>query len=433
MVHHGAVELAVRDYGGAGPAVLLLHGGGRTLVDWALVVPTLARRHRVVAMDLRNHGRSGDGPWDWDVVVADVAAVVAELGLGRPAVVGHSRGGMVAAAYAARGAASRAAVNIDGHGPGRPEQYLGLDPGLVRTRLAELDALARQGAPGDRVLSAQQADAMAEQVGTFAAARGIPAELATEGWRRSLAPLAEGGFRIRPSSEADEEMARSLECYDLFEVYRRVRCPLRIYRTTRTELVAPGLTLPDWVPELLEAYHRGLWRDLRRLAAGHPLVTPRTIDATHWLLLEQPKPLARRLTRFLASEADRPGRPAAGGADPVDPGALVADYYARVDAADVDGLLGLFAPDAVYERPGYPPLVGHAAITDFYRHTRVIATGCHVLTSLVCAGRAAACAGTFRGRLRTGEQVDLRWADFWTLDGRGKVTRRTSFFFAPLV
>ncbi|MHB8342067.1 MAG: alpha/beta hydrolase, partial [Mycobacteriales bacterium] len=198
MVHHGAVELAVRDYGGAGPAVLLLHGGGRTLVDWALVVPTLARRHRVVAMDLRNHGRSGDGPWDWDVVVADVAAVVAELGLGRPAVVGHSRGGMVAAAYAASGAACRAAVNIDGHGPGRPEQYLGLDPGLVRTRLAELDALARQGAPGDRVLSAQQADAMAEQVGTFAAARGIPAELATEGWRRSLAPLAEGGFRIRP-------------------------------------------------------------------------------------------------------------------------------------------------------------------------------------------------------------------------------------------
>ena len=38
---------------------------------------------------------------------------------------------------------------------------------------------------------------------------------------------------------------------------------------------------------------------------------------------------------------------------------LVRRYYACVDAGDVDGLVALFQPDAVYRRPGYPPMHGH--------------------------------------------------------------------------
>lgn len=53
-----------------------------------------------------------------------MAAVVDTLGLDRPAVVGHSLGGMVAALWAAGHSSCRLAVNLDGHGnPTRADQY----------------------------------------------------------------------------------------------------------------------------------------------------------------------------------------------------------------------------------------------------------------------------------------------------------------------
>ena len=55
---HGRV--AVVDYGGTGPGLVLLHGAGRTLGDWGLVLPYLREQRRVVAMDFRWHGLSSD-------------------------------------------------------------------------------------------------------------------------------------------------------------------------------------------------------------------------------------------------------------------------------------------------------------------------------------------------------------------------------------
>jgi alpha-beta hydrolase superfamily lysophospholipase len=50
----GNVELGVRDHGGSGDAVVMLHGKGRTMEDWRLVVPPLAQAGlRVVTADLR--------------------------------------------------------------------------------------------------------------------------------------------------------------------------------------------------------------------------------------------------------------------------------------------------------------------------------------------------------------------------------------------
>jgi pimeloyl-ACP methyl ester carboxylesterase len=83
------VEVATRDYGGYGQDVLLLHGGGRSMDDWRLVAPLLVAA-----------GRSGHAPWRWQNAIVDVGAVVDQLGLVRPAIVGHSLGGMVAALWA---------------------------------------------------------------------------------------------------------------------------------------------------------------------------------------------------------------------------------------------------------------------------------------------------------------------------------------------
>ena len=111
---HDGIELAVRDHGGDGPALLFLHGALRTLEDWGPVLGHLSGV-RAVTMDLRSHGRSGvPNPGGWDDFVRDVDTVVHRLELVYPVVVGHSFGGVLAMAYAATYPIPRAVINVDG-------------------------------------------------------------------------------------------------------------------------------------------------------------------------------------------------------------------------------------------------------------------------------------------------------------------------------
>jgi pimeloyl-ACP methyl ester carboxylesterase len=144
-------------------------------------------------------------------------------------------------------------------------------------------------------------EAIADNQARLAEQHGFPPEIVVEGWRRSLSPTDGGHYTVRPTRQASEDQAAAVNEVDLLGVYRASRRPLLIYRTTRTELFAPQLELPGWVPELLAAYHRGLLRDLRELAGGHPAVTVQTMGAGHWPLLEQPDRLAASLEDFLAT------------------------------------------------------------------------------------------------------------------------------------
>jgi len=88
---------------GAGPALLLVHGHPQTHVTWRKVAPALARRHLVVAPDLRGYGDSGkpDGGarhvnYSKRAMAADLVALMTALGQERFAVAGHDRGGRVA-------------------------------------------------------------------------------------------------------------------------------------------------------------------------------------------------------------------------------------------------------------------------------------------------------------------------------------------------
>ena len=92
------------EQGGAGPPVLLLHGFPQTHICWRHVAPALAAAgHRVLAADLRGHGAStappggphGEG-YTKREMAAELVGVMADLGHGRFAVVGHDRGARVA-------------------------------------------------------------------------------------------------------------------------------------------------------------------------------------------------------------------------------------------------------------------------------------------------------------------------------------------------
>ena len=122
------VRLVCHDLGGPEPPVLLLHGLAGHHGEWDALVRWMAPGHRVIAMDQRGHGASERRPADVSraAYVANVVAVIDELKLEAPVLVGQSLGGhtamLVAAAHPER---VRALVMVEagaaGSGPDLPE------------------------------------------------------------------------------------------------------------------------------------------------------------------------------------------------------------------------------------------------------------------------------------------------------------------------
>lgn len=87
---------------GKGSAVVLLHGFLETSNMWQGFVPELAKRHRVVCIDLPGHGNSDCLSYihTMDDMAGCVRAVLQDLNIRKIKVIGHSMGGYVALALA---------------------------------------------------------------------------------------------------------------------------------------------------------------------------------------------------------------------------------------------------------------------------------------------------------------------------------------------
>jgi pimeloyl-ACP methyl ester carboxylesterase len=83
---------------GSGPPMILLHGGLMSGETFGPVIGALAADHRVVLPDLQGHGRTADidRPIDVRLMADDIAALIDQLGLEKPDLVGYSLGGGVA-------------------------------------------------------------------------------------------------------------------------------------------------------------------------------------------------------------------------------------------------------------------------------------------------------------------------------------------------
>jgi esterase len=88
---------------GDGPPLVILHGLLGSLDNWRSMSKRLAALRRVYSLDLRNHGHSPHAAvMNYAVMAEDVREFCVAQGLHAPAVLGHSMGGKVAMALAAR-------------------------------------------------------------------------------------------------------------------------------------------------------------------------------------------------------------------------------------------------------------------------------------------------------------------------------------------
>jgi pimeloyl-ACP methyl ester carboxylesterase len=96
------VSLFFTDEGGEGSPILFVHGFSCDSHDWSWQIPYFADTHRVIAVDLRGHGRSSapeDG-YNPSQFASDIAALLERLSVGPVLAVGHSLGGAIVSVLA---------------------------------------------------------------------------------------------------------------------------------------------------------------------------------------------------------------------------------------------------------------------------------------------------------------------------------------------
>ncbi|MEV7005086.1 alpha/beta hydrolase [Streptosporangium sp. NPDC051022] len=148
-VRSGPLRLHVLDYGGEGLPLVVLPGITSPAISMCFVARELTDLVRPIVLDVRGRGLSDDGA-SYTLVdyAADVEAVIRELGLRRPLLLGHSMGARIAAVTAVRSAvplSGTVLVDPPMSGPGR-----GPYPTTLAAFQSQLDQ-ARRGTDADEV------------------------------------------------------------------------------------------------------------------------------------------------------------------------------------------------------------------------------------------------------------------------------------------
>ena len=194
-----------------GAPVLMLHGLGVSAASLGPLAERLAERHPVLVVDLPGFGRSDDDRiWSTTEIAGAIGHLIDVRGLGRPVVVGHSYGCLVAAIVAAaRPARARAVVMLSpafdrrmGSALGQVVR-LGIDGPMERPALV-LGALGDYLRAGPRRVLATLREAAGIPLEELVAGVGTPMlvvrggrdPLTTTRWAEELRSRAGGPARV---------------------------------------------------------------------------------------------------------------------------------------------------------------------------------------------------------------------------------------------
>src|SRR4051794_38987036 len=126
---------------GTGSPLVLLHGGMLTIdLNFAGLIPTLARKHQVIGVELQGHGRTGDvdRPLTPAALARDVVGLLDHLEVAAAHVFGHSMGGATAMELAVNHPGrvrSIVAASVSVRPDGLHEEFTDPDKQVTSTRM----------------------------------------------------------------------------------------------------------------------------------------------------------------------------------------------------------------------------------------------------------------------------------------------------------
>jgi len=227
------VKIQLVVWEGKGKEILCVHGITANSRFWDCLASALAPHHRLIAMDLRGRGLSDKPPTGYSIKhhCKDIAAVMDDLGLERPVLMGHSLGAFISLVFAAQYPERvDRLILVDGGGKLSEDQMAKVFAGIKPS----LDRLGKIFPSFETYLSLMKQAPYLQ-----------PWNLYMETYFRYEIEEVQGGIRSRVHPNHIEEEAKNLKEVDSREFYKKMKSPTLILRATKGMLVEDDLLLPE--------------------------------------------------------------------------------------------------------------------------------------------------------------------------------------------
>ena len=259
--------------GGAGPALLLIHGFPQDWYAFHDVMARLAERYTVIAPDLRGIGGSS-GPiehYDPTTLVRDVLELAHSVGSDSLYVVGHDNGGMLAYSFARmHPGVTRAAFILDVPIPGiEPWTQIKAQPELWHFAFHQTPELP------ERLVSGRQREYFREFFDRLTHNPAAVTDMDVEHYARAYETIEQlrAGF------------AFYRQCYPAME---RSNAQDHASRDVPLILAGGDHSLGSVNPQIAEALRKHGWRNV---------IVETIEDCGHWIVDEQPRSVATIIER----------------------------------------------------------------------------------------------------------------------------------------
>lgn len=229
------IQLAVWE--GKGKTILCIHGLTANCRCWDQVGSALAPHHKIIAMDLRGRGLSDNPPSGYSVAFhcRDILALMDDLGLVRPILMGHSLGAFISLAFAAQYPQwVDRVILVDGGGKLTEDQMAKVLVGIKPS----LDRLGQVFPTFESYVSLLKQAPFLKPWNSF-----------FDTYFQYEIETVEGGLRSRVQPDHIQEEILNLKKVDASQFYLKISSPVLILRATQRMLVEDDLLLPEEAAE----------------------------------------------------------------------------------------------------------------------------------------------------------------------------------------
>jgi pimeloyl-ACP methyl ester carboxylesterase len=231
------VKIQLATWEGNGKQILCIHGITANCRFWDCLASAVSPHHRVMAMDLRGRGLSDKPPTGYSIEnhCKDVLALIDDLGLKRPVLMGHSLGAFISLVFSAKYPQRvDRLILVDGGGKLTETQMTNVFTGIKPS----LDRLGKIFPSFEDYISQMKQAPYLQPWNSY-----------METYFHYEVEKVKGGLRSRVHPNHIEEEAKNLGKVDSRQFYKKVTSPTLILRATKGLLAKDDLVLPKDVAE----------------------------------------------------------------------------------------------------------------------------------------------------------------------------------------